>query len=224
MNRTIQILTIALLIGMTSVSRSSVVYRIDNGINPSSAGGIGVAEGRALGWMNSFQVVPGGEELTSIGIVSFRRGAGFISNPFTLFLWTDPTNDGDPSDAVVVRSTPAGGNSQEFRYFPIEPLTLPVGSWFYAGAISVEQNPTDRAFVGPAIFAQGPSIPNRGFVVFWPNAGSVDPNNLASGNLSPQSVWPIRVNIPEPSSVSLFVVGIVLCRCSTFRRRKSVIY
>ena len=124
------------------------------------------------------------------------------SRPVTVYLWTDPTNDGDPSDAVVARSIPTVTTHEiTFETFPIAPLTLPAGSWFYAGAIYVAD---EEPVLKPApLDATPPFFAGRSFTISW-GAAVPDPNNLVAGDIFAETAgnYLIRVfAVPEPASI-----------------------
>ncbi|MCP3906005.1 MAG: hypothetical protein GY715_20470, partial [Planctomycetes bacterium] len=86
--------------------------------------------------INQFTVREGEE--TIHGIRVFWRGKFTLSMPVTLALYDDPNNDGNPEDAVVLRTVAAtsvalGG----FYTVPIEPTVVgAAGDSFFVGALS----------------------------------------------------------------------------------------
>jgi hypothetical protein len=184
----------------TLVVAQGYIYQIDDGSAEFRLGPVSVSS--SLSWLNSFQVEPGAETLTTIEI-ALAQSIDEPSRRVSVHLWTDPTDDGDPTDAVVVRSI-ATVTTHEivFETFPIEPLTLPTGSWFYAGAIYVAEE--DPVLPPAAIDATEPFFAGRSFTISW-GAGAVpDPNHLAAGTIFAETAgnYLIRVfAVPEPASI-----------------------
>jgi hypothetical protein len=95
--------------------------------------------------MNGFTVQPGATTISSIALAFGRPtfGGSNLQNgqPVTIYLWSDPNGDGDPSDARVLRSVravTANVDTNTVNLFPITPITLAVGSHFFVGAILTE--------------------------------------------------------------------------------------
>ena len=135
--------------------------------------------------------------------------------PIDLYLWVDPTNDGDPVDATVARSVQISTQSSGgFLDVPITPLDLPIGSWFFAGGLFAQ--PIDAPFVvyPVTIGTTEPVIPDRSFLATWPDDASLaDPNNLSAGTyfFGPESDgnYLIRVHaVPEAGSSVLLAAGL----------------
>ncbi len=212
-------LALALPLLVTGVA-PGLTYQIDDGNAEFRLGTVSVPS--ALGWLNSFQVEPGAETLTTIEI-ALAQDIDEPSRPVTVYLWTDPTNDGDPSDASVVREI-ATVTTHEivFETFPIDPLTLPTGSWFYAGAIYVADE--DPVLSPAAVDATEPFFAGRSFTVTW-GAGAVpDPNNLAGGAIFAETAGNhlIRVfAVPEPTCLALVGIGCAAVVCVARHQRQS---
>jgi hypothetical protein len=188
------------------------IYQIDDGNAEFRLGTVSMPS--AFSWLNSFQVEPGAETLTSIEI-ALAQSIDEPSRPVTVYLWTDPTNDGDPSDAVVVRNISTVTTHEiVFETFPIDPLTLPTGSWFYAGALYVADE--DPVLFPAAVDATEPFFAGRSFTITW-GAGAVpDPNNLAAGAILAETAgnYLIRViAVPEPSMMIAGVACLALGSC-----------
>ncbi|MFN5497819.1 MAG: right-handed parallel beta-helix repeat-containing protein [bacterium] len=90
---------------------ATVLSVVDDGASEGDVGN------NALGnfiWLNAFQVEVGGEVLRSVDL-AFGGGIP-AGDPVTVHVWTDPTNDGDPTDAVrrisVTVNAVAPGTSQ----------------------------------------------------------------------------------------------------------------
>jgi hypothetical protein len=215
---------LAAWLAYATVSLAST-YQIDDGTTELA---FGPFQGGAMAWLNSFQVTPGAESLTSIDIMLKPFGPDSVVHPLTVYLWTDPTNDGNPADAIVARSvasftTPVGS----FVNIPIAPLALPAGSWFFAGALYAR--PADAFDAAPiAVDTSNPDFPNRSFFAIWDNSALANPNDLTAGtsnfglqkDLQNQDAnYLVRVNaVPEPSSFVLAALGLI--GLVVWRRRK----
>ena len=62
---------------------------------------IGIGGGGYLAWLNHFTVVGTAGHITRINVTFGTISAGW---PFTVYLWSDPNQDGDPNDARVLAS------------------------------------------------------------------------------------------------------------------------
>ena len=195
---------------------SASTYQIDDGTTELA---VGPPSGRAFAWLNSFQVTPGAEVLTSIDIVLKPFGPSTVVHPLTVYLWTDPTNDGNPSDATVARSvasftTPVGS----FVSIPIAPLALSAGSWFFAGALYAAP-PNDFIAAPGAVDTSNPDFSNRSFFALWDNPELANPNDLTAGTINfglqkdlqnQDANYLVRVNaVPEPSGFVLAAFGLI---------------
>jgi hypothetical protein len=107
---------------------------------PGCPGGVAVFQSGDYIWLNQHRVKPGGQFITH---VSFSRSYYIPKyTPITVLLYSDPTEDGDPTDAVLLASAET---TSGWIYFagPIDhtvvsiPRTYvgPVGSFFFIGAV-----------------------------------------------------------------------------------------
>jgi sugar lactone lactonase YvrE len=101
-------------------------------------------------WMNHFVVQTGKETLTGVAVTFGSRSAGSngLQNggPAQIFILSDPNGDGNPSDAQVLRvanTTIDNVDTGSFNRLAITPITLPVGTSFFVGAM-VMNLPLDR--------------------------------------------------------------------------------
>ncbi len=211
---------------------ASAIYSHDDGtaensLSSSSSGDTNI-------WLNTFQVVSGGEVIESIDI-AFGRGSHSNSDapngtPMTAYLWSDPNNDGNPLDAVLEESL-AGTvqliNTNTFINFALpSSVSFDVDDWFFVGFQSIDwavgedtdsdsnqswifsnldTNPLDPTALG-AIAISG-EISNVG-------GGSFDGNFLIRANAT--SSQPI----PEPATVALLGIGLVGLAGAEVRRRR----
>lgn len=74
----------------------STEYLYDDGTSETT---LAVGAPAQIAWYNRFVVEPGGEWIGAIGVV---YGPGYPNYPIDVVVWSDPNNDGDPSDAQVL--------------------------------------------------------------------------------------------------------------------------
>lgn len=80
------------------VASGTITYQWDNGTQEAT---IGVDAGACLLALNHFTVELGGELLDTVSVAWGRVTAG---TPATIYVWSDPNQDGQPHDAVVLAS------------------------------------------------------------------------------------------------------------------------
>jgi hypothetical protein len=109
-------------------------YMIDDGTGENS---IGLTAGGTIIWLNQFQVMAGAEDISAIGVAWGQVGAGRAS---TLLIFSDPNNDGDPSDVNVgdllfsLPVTSEGTNTDTFYSYPVPSVNVGVdGDFFFVG-------------------------------------------------------------------------------------------
>jgi hypothetical protein len=212
---------------------SAATYSIDSG---SVSLGIGGEVVPGTPWsgavLNHFTAVAGSQIITSISVVfGYPADPGLspsglvAGDPFTVGIWSDPNNDGNPNDAVLLGSTNGTisiFNNSTFQTTPLS-VVLGVGQSFFAGVMV--QNYGDKYPMGVSM-GNSPTESWGALVV----GGTLNPNNLAGANiLAPLQNFPnltgipavglVRANgVPEPTSTCLTAVaGIALLR----RRRRA---
>ncbi len=171
-----------------SVAPAQLEYRVDDGRAETRVGIDSPTDpSHALAWLNQFV-----GEANKPTIAAIRVAFGTIANgtSVSVYIWSDPNQDGDPSDAGVLRSATgvvANSNSNAFNTYPITPpLDVSVGASFFVGAIingypggnnpaRLDKDGTDDP---PSVFV--PS--ERSWIAGDASAGgaTVDPNNLAA--------------------------------------------
>jgi len=149
---------------------SPASYRWDDGTAEMP---VGLSGGGSIGWLNHFQVVQGRETVDAVSI-SFDLTGIPLGTPVTIGLWSDPNADGNPADAVVLRSVAAVVEAVEMRVdLPATPVG-PAGSMFFVGALmSLEPG------WQPAMLDRN-SDHRTSWLVSRLSSGSIDPANLGS--------------------------------------------
>ncbi|MEO8027455.1 MAG: PEP-CTERM sorting domain-containing protein [Bryobacteraceae bacterium] len=126
---------IAGLVFAASPARSASIYSIDDGVGESGIGGFQSIDV----FLNSFQSVSGADRITAVRIAfgDFTHTLPTNGTAITAALYTDPNNDGNPLDAVLVSSVNgvvANSNTDTFvEYVFPSGVTIPIGNWFFIG-------------------------------------------------------------------------------------------
>ncbi len=117
-------------------------YRLDDGVKDSAWGAAGGSGDISFAWLNEFTVESGLETITALRVAFGGDSSNNnVANgtPVTFYLWADPNQDGNPSDAIVITSfsdVVANTGSNVLNTYPLPaPQTLNVGDIFFAGAI-----------------------------------------------------------------------------------------
>lgn len=155
-------------------------YVWDDGTHESS---IGIPNGGYVAWINHFVVEPQAE---TIGAISLTWGQVADGTPATVFLWSDPNGDGDPTDAQVLASattTSSNGDTDIFSTVDIaDTFVGPAGTSFFVGAILLHQAgelpiPRDQDTAsGQSWWALGDDV------------NPIDPNSLGDAALLPPAM------------------------------------
>ena len=124
-------------------------YQYDDG---SSEGTLGAGELVEMVWIQRFVAIPGSETIESVstcfGTPYDPGGSGVLpGDPFRVFVWDDPNEDGDPSDAVLLASATA-----------------------YADAGSIETDVFQKVSIGPVEVSGSFFVGSRGAVRAVPRA------------------------------------------------------
>ena len=115
------------------------IYRVDDGTEENTLGLISPGD---LVWLNKFTAMQDGEVIDGIDLCWGRVEEGTLTD---LAVWLDPSNDGDPTDAVLVRlveDIPAQNtNTSELNTIAIPPTFVgDTGDVFFVGAHLVHAN------------------------------------------------------------------------------------
>jgi hypothetical protein len=165
------------------------------------------------------------------GMQLFHFAGSPLRHPITFALWSDPTGDGDPTDAQLVTSVQSTiGSGWQTALFP-QVSSFQAGQWFYVGAYLTDPN--------VAYFITGTDngvATGNSRQYFFADGATVNLSNLGGsatavehwvpgglgGNLLiravPTSQGPGHA-VPEPSAIalSLSVAGLAL----VLRRKRS---
>jgi hypothetical protein len=140
MNRLILILLSIGLVAWSAIGQPVANYVIDDGTGESSLG-LGNSD---VVWLNQFNSIPGKELITEIQIAfgaNINQEGPPDGSPVTVGIWSDPTNDGNPGDAILLQSLNASilnSHTDTFVSFTLpQPQLIPVGDSFFVGFRSV---------------------------------------------------------------------------------------
>ncbi len=160
-------------------------YAIDDGTSDNSAG---LSAGGSIAWLNHFVVQDG---ISTISKISLAWASAPAMSSCTVYLWSDPNNDGLPDDAVVLASANTMVTNPETDIFKVVDIADtnvgPNGTSFFVGAIMTHPS-GDR----PA------AVDDNGTGTGWiagNTSGPVDPNDLAAAPIAPQAyvnAWLVR--------------------------------
>lgn len=197
-------------------------YQRDDGVAENT---IGLTAAGSFGWLQTYTSLATAPIITNIRI-AFGTPLTLNGAPVTAYLWSDPNQDGNPTDAQVLAS--AAGvisganaavpiNNPTFVSFNIPDTAVTVGQRFFLGVIMQ----TQLAGQFPAAVDQTIPLPGPG--VQWAaigTTGTMNPNALPgvtdiSTIPTLAGKWLIRGDgvIPEPTSLALLgFVGLLAIR------------
>ena len=152
--------------------------RVDDGLHER---GVGPPNGGEVVWLNNFIVQPG---LETVGAMTLAWGPVADGTPTTVYLWSDPNQDGDPIDAQVLASAAAAaanGDTDIFTRVDLPDAFIgPAGTSYFIGAIISHQ-----AGELPASLDES-SLSGQSWVAS-DDVNPIDPNNLAAAGQMPLS-------------------------------------
>jgi hypothetical protein len=201
----------------------------------------GVLESNAdIFLLNQYTAYPGADTITSISIAVGWTGwnANLSGRPITVAVWSDPNQDGDPSDAVLLQSLSttvnavnniANGESAYGAY--TVPATHVTGKFFVGYMLSVPSTETisvartdtttaqHRSWLAEAPFGQAityiSDLDNPSMITAVMNYDDLAPYGFTPGNLQIEAT-----GVPEPSTLALLALGCLgFVACAWPRRR-----
>lgn len=133
-------------------------------------------------------------------------------------IWSDPNNDGNPNDAVLLQQVNivvAGSNTDAFQTVNLAPAVLVTGRYFVGASCQggTFQAPLDQG---------GPASLGRAWIAAQQGGGQIDYTNLAGASIPPldedsvaPGVWLLRATCGSPiaSFCSPGTGGVIGCPC-----------
>lgn len=157
------------------------------------------AFGSHMAWLTSHKVVGGARTITHLDLMfTFLPD----DHPVRCCLWSDPNNDGDPTDAQLLASVDAvAGPLSVLRRFDLPDTDVgPDGTSFFVGAITTT-NAIATYFPAP-LDSSGNALNGRSWIVG--SDSPIDPNDL-SANAAEFSL--VEVALPFPGKWLLGAIG-----------------
>ena len=153
------------------------VYQIDDG---TAEDAVGLTIGGDIICLNQFTVIPGQETITTINIAwgtPLFPDPSLDGLPYTVVVWGDPNNDGNPNDPANVLTTASGvvanQGTDTFINTAITPTTI-TGTSFFVGFLI----PNTVAGQFPCAFDEtNPTFSNRSYIAGGANGDINDLNN-----------------------------------------------
>jgi len=158
---------------------------------------LGLNDGGDLCWIHRFETAPGGETIfnvqTVFGCMAYPGISPPNGTPCTIFVWDDPTDDGDPSDCVLVASEDSQAQNVDTDFMNTIELSVPVTvtGEFYVGCVMTH---------GPGQYVipmdqSTPYVPGDAIFCGTITAGGFDAEDLMNNTYQPQeygSYWCLR--------------------------------
>lgn len=159
-------------------------YRYDDG---SSENLVGFTTGGDLCWMHKFDALPGAETIVNVqqifGCPLFPGQSPGNGTPCEFFVWDDPTNDGDPSDCILLTRQFSFVQNNEQNVLTVIPLSNPatVNGEFWIGAVMSHNAGQYCASIDTSKVSE----PGTVFLCGSDIQGGFDPNNLMNNTYKP---------------------------------------
>jgi hypothetical protein len=146
--------------------------------------------GGEICWFSRFTAFPGGETIVdmhclfgSVMYPNYAPGNGTVTD---CYVWNDPTNDGDPTDAVLISQESIVVANVDTDTYNVYPLTTPavISGEFFVGC-NMPHLPSE--FCAP-IDQTTPYVAGDSFYCGDYTGAPFDPNNLMN-NSAPPAEW-----------------------------------
>lgn len=186
----------------TSMQGFATVYMIDDGFAENSIGVTDSIYSYPFTWMNQFVAAGGSDTITSVEATWTSAPNG---TPVTLKIWSDPNNDGNPSDATELFSMAVTMQNVQTNIFYVYSFAgVNVTESFFVG-FNVLWEPLTPAY-WPATIDQTASV-GRSWIGWEEQPYATIDSFGFPGN------WMIRANgvspVPEPTTMLLLGIGLV---------------
>jgi len=170
-------------------------YRYDDGTTESN---LLWTNGGDICWMHRFDVLPGGERILDVQtIFGCKPYPGYSppnGTPCTVYVWDDPSDDGDPSDCVLLTSEPATVQNVDTDIMNVVPLSTPVTvcGEFYVGCCLTHD---PGSFLPAPMDLTTPYVPGNAWFCGTSTHGGFDPVDLTNNQYPPADAgwyWCLR--------------------------------
>ena len=205
-------------------------YQLDDGVEEERFGLSG-SGGQSIVYLNRFVA---DSSLPSVTDIRVKFDGSALGNAVDVALWTDPNNDGDPTDAMVLsqlNGVATNADPDGFGTFNIPNVGLSAGDFFFVGfRINItnsngsilpgllDEDGTDAVPASPpmgeSFIAASFTDPNDNFPDIVPlnslSSGRLGLNAIATVNGGIDGNWLIRANaIPTPGTIGLLGLAVV---------------
>jgi len=169
-----------LTVSQVVAAPGSEAYAYDDGVSEST---IGLTNGGDIMWGNYFTALPGHETITSIALTWSQAWQPPDGTPCTVFVYDDPDDDGNPSNATLLTSAGtvvANGGTDVFTTVPITPTTVSGG--FFVSALITHAAGLYPASIDATTSAGG------SWVTANTTPGAFDVNTLTNNDVPPARI------------------------------------
>ncbi len=182
---------------LSSAGEEMFLYKLDDGSGNVNVGPPSTFDADML-WGNYFQAQPNGRQIFELQVglgTNYPRDEFDQPLPLTLFLFEDPDDDGDPTNAIPVAETtiiPTVFTQTGFNIAPIPPTVVEGG--FFVGANVFARGGVDR----PARLDPQPVGGENAWLFY---SDDINPDDLGSS--------PFFTTMDDPNFVPIFGVWMV---------------
>jgi hypothetical protein len=190
--------------------------RLDDGTTEDAVGG-NLGNGSGVLWMHAFGNAGDSTVISSVssayGTAAFPGGAPPNGTPVLAGIWNDPTNDGDPTDAVLLATAPGTVQNVDtdiLNQIDFSPPVVTSGVYFVGVGLQITSSPQFMAPLDTTCVSSN----GRAWIVGQTNGTAVNYGNLAANGIPPidedgilPGVWLLRADCSAKNSVTPFCFG-----------------
>jgi hypothetical protein len=190
--------------------------RKDDGVSDDAVGG-NLGNGSGVLWIHAFGNAGDSTVISSVssayGTAAFPGGAPPNGTPVLAGVWNDPTNDGDPSDAVLLATAPStiqNVDTDILNQIDFNPPVVTSGVYFVGVGTTITASPQFMAPLDTSCVSSG----GRVWIVGQNNGQPVNYANLSGNTIPPidednilPGVWLLRADCTAKNSITPFCFG-----------------